>query len=217
MDDWLVWQLVDSAYPAGGLAHSAGLEAARQAGFAMDADSLAAFVEASLRQAESAAVPFLLAVHRSPEALVDCDSAWDLQLNNHVANRASRAQGQAFVSSASRIFGGDDLVVLARRVRSRELAGHLATMLGFVTQSFDIPAATARRIFLFLTTRGIVSSAARLGIIGPLEGQSLQARIAVPDARCEPPEPMPTAVQTMPVFDLVQATQDRLYSRLFQS
>src|SRR5438270_9320121 len=32
VSDWVIWQLVDSAFPGGGFAHSAGLEAALQLG-----------------------------------------------------------------------------------------------------------------------------------------------------------------------------------------
>ena len=34
--DWITWQLADSAFPAGGYAHSAGVESAMQAGVIHD-------------------------------------------------------------------------------------------------------------------------------------------------------------------------------------
>lgn len=216
MNDWLVWQLVDSAYPGGGLAHSNGLEAARQAGLVTDARSLGAFIVATLRQTERAALPFLIATYRQPQELQVHDRAWDVQLNNHVTNRASRAQGQALVSSASRIFLNEGLVALARLARERTIAGHWATLFGAVMPQLGIGQADARQIFLFVTARAIVSSAVRLGIVGPLEGQSLQARVRCDDSDVDESD-IPIAVQTTPILDLLQATQDRLYSRLFQS
>ena len=41
MPDWLIWQVADSTFPAGGFAHSGGLEAAWQAGLLGDASGLA--------------------------------------------------------------------------------------------------------------------------------------------------------------------------------
>lgn len=221
MQDWLVWQLLDSAYPGGGLAHSNGLEAAWQTGLVGDPDSLAKFVRTSLRQSERSSLPFLLATHRQPNRLPQLDAAWDLQLNNHVANRASRAQGQAIVSSVAKIFAADELREAARKVRAHELPGHLATLFGYVTQMLGIEEDTAHRMFLFLVTRSIMSSAVRLGIVGPMQAQAIQAEFRMTEAGIGTIEPrdveMPMAVQTAPILDLISATQDRLYSRLFQS
>jgi len=76
------------------------------------------------------------------------------------------------------------------------------------------------QLFCFQHLRGVLSAAVRLGIVGPLEAQSLQHRLEscareVLD-HCQN-LPVTDAAQTAPLLDLWQGTQDRLYSRLFQS
>jgi urease accessory protein len=78
----------------------------------------------------------------------------------------------------------------------------------------------ALRLFLFLVLRSGISAAIRLGIVGPLEGQALQWKLApyaqslvTPALQTTPAD----AAQTAPLLDLLQGTHDRLYSRLFQS
>ena len=68
--------------------------------------------------------------------------------------------------------------------------------------------------------RGVLSSAVRLGILGPYAAQRLQVECAADVgavlARCGPLRESDIA-QTAPILDLLQAGHDRLYSRLFQS
>jgi urease accessory protein len=79
---------------------------------------------------------------------------------------------------------------------------------------------SASRLFIFLHLRGILAAAVRLGLVRPFEAQSIQHRLG---PRCEAllarfasltPDDL---AQTAPLLDLWQGTQDRLYSRLFQS
>ncbi|MBL9126883.1 MAG: hypothetical protein JNL97_04520, partial [Verrucomicrobiales bacterium] len=98
----LVLQLADSALPAGGFAHSGGLEAAWQLGEIAESRQLAPFLEASLRQAFTAALPFVMAAHADPERLPEFDRHCDAWTTNHVANRASRVQGRAFWTAVTR-------------------------------------------------------------------------------------------------------------------
>src|SRR5437868_14983559 len=113
ISDFTLWQLVDSAFPTGGFAHSAGLEAAWQNGEVKNRGEIISFVEASLHQLGNAPLPFVIAAHTVPKRLDEFDNLCDAFTTNHVANRASRAQGKAFLSAVQRVFAaGREMPVL---------------------------------------------------------------------------------------------------------
>jgi urease accessory protein len=211
IEPWLIWQLTDSAFPSGGFAHSSGLEAAWQHGEISSHGDLAEFLETSLRQFGHASVPFFVDAYDSPERLCELDRHCDAFLSNHVANRASRLQGKAFVLSAIRIFA------LSRPDLPH---GHFAPACGFVLRRLGLKRREAIEVFMFQHLRGLVAAAIRLGIVGPMEGQSLQYRTAPQISNildsCQDHR-APEAAQTAPLLEIWQGAQDRLYSRLFQS
>ncbi len=189
--NWRLLQLADSAFPAGAFAHSGGLEALYQAKRVDGATLLMRLRELVFNAARSM-LPFV----ERPD-----DAACDTFLVNHVANRASRAQGGAFGIAAEAALG----------VPRPELPfGHLAVVMGLMV------AEHARELYVFGTARGALSAAVRLGIVGPLEAQRLFTALhptleaALTEASAEPRS-------TSPVLELLQQQHDSLYSRLFQS
>jgi urease accessory protein len=208
----MLWQLADSAFPAGGFAHSGGLEAAWQHGQVRNSSELADLLETSLRQLGHASLPFVSAAHDDPDSLTVLDPWCDAFISNHVANRGSRLQGRAFLSSVQKIFNGCHLVCPP--------CGHFAPVFGAATRTLGLERTRAGRIFFFQHLRGLIAAAIRLGIVGPMEGQGLQYRLGPAAeeilAECDS-LPVAEAAQTMPLLEIWQGTQDRLYSRLFQS
>ncbi|HEY1170135.1 MAG TPA: urease accessory UreF family protein [Verrucomicrobiae bacterium] len=219
-DDWLIWQLADSAFPTGGFAHSGGLEAAWQHGEIRSRADLMAFAETSLQQLGYASLPFMRAVWEEPERLVELDARFDVFTTNHVTNRASRLQGRAFWMAAERSFPSVALDGLRERMEAEGFCGHLPPVFGAVTAALGLQKQDAIQLFFFCYLRGIVASAVRLGIVGPMEAQSMQHRLSakaqVVSGECAE-IPVEEAAQTAPLLDLWQGAQDRLYSRLFQS
>jgi urease accessory protein len=214
-DDFLVWQLIDSAFPTGGFAHSSGLEAAWQHGEVRNRDELILFLDASLNQLGRAALPFVTAAFESPEQLAEFDSLCDAFTTNHVANRASRAQGRAFLSAIERVFKSE-----IRNPKSEIEFAHFAPVFGACLRRLKISRETTMRMFFFNHLRGVFAAAVRLNIVGPMEAQMLQRKTS-PKAemilkKCEPLS-VDDIAQTAPLLDLWQGAQDRLYSRLFQS
>lgn len=219
-NDWLLWQLADSAFPTGGFAHSGGLEAAWQHGEVRNRDELSTFIEASLSQFGHGSFPLMLAAHQDPEKFPELDRLCESFTTNHVTNRASRLQGQALMSSAQRIFGISAPQNLCSSDAQSPPFGHLAPAFGFVLHFLDVGREPASRLFFFLHLRGLLAGAVRLGIVGPMEAQAIQSKLGPRSeaviTHCQNIG-VDEIAQTAPLLELWQGSQDRLYSRLFQS
>ncbi len=241
MDDALVWQLVDSAFPTGAFAHSLGLESAWQHGEVVSRDDLRRFVEATILQAASGALPLVNAAHNEPARLTEWDALNDAFPTNAVANRASRQQGRTLLASAARIFASSTLDALHARVTSTPnsqsptpkerstpnaqtttptLCAHVAPLTGAVFGALGVSLDTTQRVALFVAARGVLSAAVRLGVTGSYDAQRLQSESAgfsaTVLARYRDATPIDLA-QTAPFIDILQGAHERLYSRLFQS
>lgn len=220
MSDWVIWQLCDSAFPTGAFAHSGGLEAAWQHGEIAGVDDLAGWIDTTLQQTASGLIPFVTAGWDGTPVLPQLDAFCDVCLVNHVANRASRAQGQALLMACGKAFNVEAVGRVVDSVRTSGLAGHHAPVFGAIARALDVSRGLPAEMFMFFALRGAVSCAVRLGICGPLQGQGLQHGLsprASEMARRAMDAPVDQVAQTAPVADLLQGTQDRLYSRLFVS
>ena len=216
--DFLLWQLADSAFPTGGFAHSAGLEAAWQHGEVRNRGELLSYVQASLHQLGRAALPFVSTAHEEPQRLEELDHLCDAFTTNHVANRASRGQGRAFLSAVERIFRSE---ISDFRIETKPPAfAHLAPIFGASLRWLDVPREITLRLFVFNHLRSLIAAAVRLNIVGPMEAQSLQHHLSSPAEDLLQRSvhlTLDDLAQTTPLLDLWQGAQDRLYSRLFQS
>jgi urease accessory protein len=219
-DPWLIWQLADSAFPAGGFAHSGGLEAAWRWGKVPSERELTNYIRANLTQVAHSQLPFVVRVHGSLERFCESDRLCEAFLSNHVANRASRRQGQSLLTSSSAIFATRFLVDLRALTVEKDLACHFSPVFGAVTGSLEVNDDVAARLFLFVHLRGLVSASVRLGLIGPFRGQAIQHQLGEfveGVVRCHDKYCLEDIAQTAPLIDILQANHDRLYSRLFQS
>lgn len=231
ISDLTFWQLADSAFPTGGFAHSAGLEAAWQHGEIRAREELLSFLEANLIQLGRAALPFVTAAWDQPEHFSEFDQLCDAFTTNHVGNRASRSQGRAFLTAVERIFfpntdsdrtRGIDAMSnrFEKEIPFKPAFAHFAPTFGICLKRLNAERRPTLRLFAFNHLRGLTASAVRLNIVGPMEAQTLQHRLSrTIETILQNSEflTLDDLAQTAPLLDLWQGAQDRLYSRLFQS
>jgi urease accessory protein len=207
-------QLADSGFPAGAFAHSGGLEALSQLGLLRDEAQLQGRLEELVWHTAHGALPFLNDAHLGDA--VRADRACDVYLSNHVAQRASRAQGRAFLLAAVATFESPAVSALKDSLPH----SHLPVAFGAALATRRITLEETRHTFLFSAARSALSAAVRLGVLGPLRAQALlygldgvleEALVTTADLEGA------DATSVSVWLETAQAGHDGLYSRLFQS
>jgi len=170
----------------------------------------------------------VMAAFDEPEKLGEFDQLCDAFTSNHVANRASRAQGRAFLTAVERIFPERGVHAASpsngertsNRPEGRAPFAHFAPVFGVCLRELRVSREMTARMFFFNQLRSVLAAAVRLNIVGPMEAQMLQQRATAKAEEilflCKSLT-LDDLAQTSPLLDLWQGAQDRLYSRLFQS
>lgn len=207
---WRLVQLADSGFPAGGFAHSGGLEAAVALGHARGEDAIIRFATAALWQAGTFALPYVREAHGGREAAA-LDAQCDRSQSGHVTRRASRAQGRAWMRACVEAFA----------IEAPALPlGHWPVAFGTTLGVLGVRRDDAVGLYLQIVTRGVLSAAVRLGEIGPNAAQRAQdalARVAAEVIAACGERSVDDAAHSAPIEELYANLHDALPARLFQS
>lgn len=240
--------LSDSALPLGSFAFSSGLEsflahhkdqhrssAARLAAFD-------AFLDQSIANVASTALPYVLTAYNHPEQLETLDNDFDASTPCTVARRASVAQGRALIgvwekallsSVASSGTSSPALHALTAFSASLKSASpstsvelgintHFAPLFGAVCAALGLSSPETAYLFLLNHAKAVLSAAVRASVMGPYQSQAvlasskLQLSINQSIDR-EKDNQVGDAAVTVPTMDLWMGRHELLYSRIFNS
>jgi urease accessory protein len=166
--------LADGRYPAGGHAHSGGLEVACATGRVRDLDSLEAFLRGRLATAGLVAAAFAAAAwHRAGRApeLSELDGELDARTASPALRLASRRQGRALVRAGRATWPSPAFGALPADP-------HQPVALGTVASAAGLAAAEAALVAAYGVLTGPAASAVRLMALDPYPVQALLAGLA---------------------------------------
>src|SRR5262245_17793585 len=229
MDDPALLTLLhfaDTAFPAGGYAHSFGLERYCQAGLVDDADGVERFL---LSQLEGSAGPCdataAVAVRR---AIAEGDAAECRRLDELLEamqpvrelREASRQMGRQTLRVSAVLTADERLSAYLEDVNAACAPGHHAAAFGMAAGVLGWTAEATATGFLYSTTALLVGAALRLLPLGQTEGQRVLwrlhpviARVAREAAARDPGDMWTFA----PGLDVQAMLHERLDRRLFRS
>jgi urease accessory protein len=174
-----VLQFADGLFPAGGFAHSFGLETYVRDGVVRDAAGVADFVRAHLR--DGAGPSDAVAAARSAEAAArglasacaDADVRLDAMKWVPEFRAASRQMGRQTARAAAAAAADAFLVELEAAIRGGRQPGHHAVVFGAALGRHDVAPEPAAAAYLYSTAALLVGAALRLLPLGQVDGQRL--------------------------------------------
>lgn len=178
-----VLQFADGLFPAGGFAHSFGLETYVQDERVRDADGLAAFVSAHLEGAAgpSDAVAATLAARHALAGDVAALVALDARLEAMKPVPEFRAASQQMGRQTLRIAAAlrDDAVIagFAAAVAHRLAAGHHAVVFGAALGREHATPTVVATAYLYASAAMLAGAGIRLLALGQVQGQRVLARM----------------------------------------
>jgi urease accessory protein len=186
---WLAaLQFADGLFPAGGFAHSLGLETYVQDGVVRDREGLEAFVAAVLvgsagpSDAVAVAAAVRLAAEGDVAGWLDLDARLEAMKPVPESREASRQMGRQTLRVAAALEPDHVLAELARAVGEGLAPGHHAAAFGAALGRAGVEPEVAAAAYLHSTVTLLVGAGLRLMALGQLDGQrvvaAMRSRIA---------------------------------------
>ena len=175
-------QFSDGLFPAGGYAHSFGLESYVQEGVIQDLDGVETFIDSyltgSVGPCDAAAVVAALKLAQAENfaACLELDETLEAMKPVAEFREASRQMGRQTLRVASNLVTDCLLSSFMQDVESYRTPGHHAVVFGAVGAVFGWPAKEAAGAYLYSTAALLVGAALRLLPLGQLNGQRLLQR-----------------------------------------
>ena len=221
-----VLQLADGLFPAGGFAHSFGLETYAQDGRVHDRDTLEAFVRAHLEgaagpaDAVAAAVALRAAVDDDHAAWLEVDATLEAMKTVPEFRAGSRQLGRQTARVAAAVAQDPFVATLAQAIEDGLTPGHHAAVFGAALGRRGVTAEAAAAAFLYSTAALLVGAGLRLISLGQLDGQRVITAILPRVAKLAAAAAL-TNLDEMwsftPALELAGLRHARLEMRLFRS
>ncbi|KAJ7284089.1 hypothetical protein C8J57DRAFT_753575 [Mycena rebaudengoi] len=250
---YLLLLLSDSNLPTGSFVASSGLESFLAHGFGSPAlnqssanlkmDTIATFIRDSLSTYAPSALPFVSDSHavvsklrcgerdlqQTLAVLKELDELYECMTLNHVAKRASKAQGVALLSLYVKGFsrphgmatsgvpeGADDMAALVDALKlmvrrgESDAHGHLPICWGVLCAALGLSLERTQHLHLYLHARSLLSASVRLNTIGPYGAQQLLLYVvgAMVDAQIEKCSQLCTGILLQPQDGAWDETQN---------
>jgi urease accessory protein len=166
--------LADGRFPAGGHAHSGGMEAAVASGSVHDAAGLEAFCRGRLHTAGLTAAGLAAAAATGYDPLT-LDEAADIRTPVPALRRIARRLGRQMMRAARTTWPSADLDHLAGH---RPQGAHQPVVLGVAARAAALTPLDAAHAAVYESVGGPATAAVRLLSLDPLEATAVLARLA---------------------------------------
>lgn len=213
--------LADGRFPAGGYAHSGGLEANIHAGRVRDLTDLAAFLQGRATTAGLVSAAFAAAACHAfatdADRLDALDAELDARMPSSTLREVSRTLGRQLRRAVARMRPDAELDRLGR-------APHQPVVLGAAAAVLGVEPTDAAYAALHEAVTGPATAAVRLLHIDPFDAHALLAgltglldHLAAAAAGYAAADPGELPAETAPLLDIAAAQHRRMEVRLFAS